>query len=67
MKNLARILTRSGPSAFFWLFVYCAWKFQTTFYPEPTTMEIVVGMVLLLISSMVVSVVESLIYLWSSK
>lgn len=67
MKNLARLLTRPSPSIAFWAFVYGIVKLQETYFPEPSTWEAIVGCIFLLIASIVVSVIESQIYLWSSK
>ena len=67
MKNLARMLTRPGPSFSFWLFMFGMYELLSGLFPTPTFWQYVVGTLIILITGIVFSVVDSLLILWSSK
>lgn len=67
MKNLARILTRPGPSIAFWAFVYGIVKLQETYFPEPSTWAIIVFGLCVLFVAFIAGLIEAAVLDWSSK
>ena len=67
MKNLARLLTRPGPSIAFWAFVYGIVKLQETCFPEPSTWAMIGFAFLVLVLAVLAGIIEAAISRWSSK
>lgn len=67
MKNLARLLTRPGPSIAFWAFVYGIVKLQETCFPEPSTLAMIGFAFLVLVLAVLAGIIEAAVLDWSSK